>query len=361
MMEDEVVTKRKWMSRQHFLDLVGATNLIPGPNSTEMAIHCGFHRGRFAGLIVAGICFIGPAAILTGFLAYIYVAYGDIPEITPFLYGIKPAVIIIILSAVYKLGKKALKNYLLGLIGIAVLVASLLGLNEVFAILSGGIVGMLIIYFIDRLKGNSLRSVIPLFANLKFKFPLFSFLTLSSTTFTSVSLLKLFLIFLKIGAVLFGSGYVLVAYLDGELVRNLGWLTANQLIDAIAIGQFTPGPVLSTATFIGYQIKGFWGAVFATLGIFLPSFFFVTILNPVIPKLRQSKLASGFLDSVNISAVSIMIAATIHLSEQVLVDWKSILIAVLSGVIVFKFQKINAVYIVIGSAILGFLIYNLPF
>jgi chromate transporter len=153
---------------------------------------------------------------------------------------------------------------------------------------------------------------------------------------------------------------VLVAYLDGELVKNLGWLTADQLIDAIAIGQFTPGPVLSTATFIGYQIKGFLGAVVATLGIFLPSFFFVAILNPIIPKLRQSKLTSGFLDAVNISAVSIMISATIHLSEQVLVDWKSILIAVISGFMVFKFKKINAAYIVLGGGIFGFLLYRLP-
>ena len=361
MMEDEVVTKRKWMSRQHFLDLVGATNLIPGPNSTEMAIHCGFHRAGFAGLIVAGICFIGPAAILTGFLAYFYVAYGNIPEIEPFFFGIKPAVIIIILSAVYKLGQKALKTFLLGLIGTAVLIASLLGMNEVFAILSGGIVGMLIIYFKNRIKGNSLNSLIPLFSNLKLKLPLASFLAFTSTTISSISLLKLFLIFLKIGAILFGSGYVLVAYLDGELVKNLGWLTADQLIDAIAIGQFTPGPVLSTATFIGYQIKGFGGAVVATLGIFLPSFFFVAILNPIIPKLRQSKLASGFLDAVNISAVSIMISATIHLSKQVLVDWKSILIAVVSGFMVFKFKKINSAYIVLGSAIFGFLLYQLPF
>ena len=361
MMEDEVVTKRKWMSRQHFLDLVGATNLIPGPNSTEMAIHCGFHRAGFAGLIVAGICFIGPAAILTGFLAYFYVAYGNIPEIEPFFFGIKPAVIIIILSAVYKLGQKALKTFLLGFIGTAVLIASLLGMNEVFAILSGGIVGMLIIYFKNRIKGNSLNSLIPLFSNLKLKLPLASFLAFTSTTISSISLLKLFLIFLKIGAILFGSGYVLVAYLDGELVKNLGWLTADQLIDAIAIGQFTPGPVLSTATFIGYQIKGFGGAVVATLGIFLPSFFFVAILNPIIPKLRQSKLASGFLDAVNISAVSIMISATIHLSKQVLVDWKSILIAVVSGFMVFKFKQINAAYIVLGSGIFGFLLYQLPF
>ena len=361
MMEDEVVTKRKWMSRQHFLDLVGATNLIPGPNSTEMAIHCGFHRAGFAGLIVAGICFIGPAAILTGFLAYFYVAYGNIPEIEPFFFGIKPAVIIIILSAVYKLGQKALKTFLLGLIGTAVLIASLLGMNEVFAILSGGIVGMLIIYFKNRIKGNSLNSLIPLFSNLKLKLPLASFLAFTSTTISSISLLKLFLIFLKIGAILFGSGYVLVAYLDGELVKNLGWLNADQLIDAIAIGQFTPGPVLSTATFIGYQIKGFGGAVVATLGIFLPSFFFVAILNPIIPKLRQSKLAAGFLDAVNISAVSIMISATIHLSKQVLVDWKSILIAVVSGFMVFKFKQINAAYIVLGSGIFGFLLYQLPF
>jgi chromate transporter len=358
MMEAEVVTKRNWMTRQHFLDLVGATNLIPGPNSTEMAIHCGYHRAGFRGLLVAGLSFILPAASITGLLAYVYVHFGKVPQIEPFLYGIKPAVIIIIINAIYTLGKKALKNVLLGIIGAGVLILSLLGVNEVMAILLGGIVGMILISSRDRLRGNSLSVLLPAILFTNYKLPFLTFLTSSMAFLSSASLLKLFLIFLKIGAVLFGSGYVLVAYLDGELVKNLGWLTAQELIDAIAIGQFTPGPVLSTATFIGYQIKGIWGAVVATIGIFLPSFIFVALLYPLIPKLRQSKLASAFLDAVNISAVSIMISATIHLSSQIFVDWKTILIAIVTGLVVLKFRKLNSAYIVVGGAILGYILYQ---
>ena len=359
MMEEEVVTKRGWMSRQYFLDLVGATNLIPGPNSTEMAIHCGYHRAGIPGLLVAGISFILPAASITCFLAYIYVNFGKLPQIEPFLYGIKPAVIIIILNAIYILGKKALKNVLLGFIGVAVLILSLRGMNEVFAILIGGFIGAILISAKDKFWETPHQFILPPLLTTKLKVPLISFSTSVTIAGSLTSFLKLFLIFLKIGAVLFGSGYVLVAYLEGEFVKNLGWLTAQELIDAIAIGQFTPGPVLSTATFVGYQLQGIWGAVAATLGIFLPSFFFVALSNPLIPKLRQSKIASSFLDAVNISALSIMISATVHLSEQTLLDWRSILIAVLSGVVVLKFRKLNSAYIVLGGAMAGFLLYQI--
>ncbi len=359
MMEDEVVGKRKWMSRQHFLDMVGATNLIPGPNSTEMAMHCGYHRGGFAGLVVAGLSFITPAALLTGILAWLYVSYGSVPAVEPFLVGIKPAVLAIILNAIFKLGKKALKGWMLGVIGGIVLILALLGVNEVVAILSGGLIGVVLILSKERFSKNQLNSFNPLFLIVKIKLPAAAIFALPPVSGASVSLLSLFLFFLKIGAVLFGSGYVLVAYLDGELVQGLGWITAGELVDAIAIGQFTPGPVLSTATFIGYQIQGFWGAAVATAGIFLPSFFFVAILNPLIPKLRRSKITAAFLDAVNISAVGIMIAALIHLYGQVLIDWQSWLIALLSGVVVFKFRKINSAYIVLGGAVLGMIFYLL--
>ena len=325
MMEEEVVTKRKWMSRQHFLDLVGATNLIPGPNSTEMTMHCGHERAGWKGLFVAGACFIFPAVVLTGLLAYLYVTYGEVPAVEPFLYGIKPAVLAIILGAIYKLGKKALKNWQLWIIGILTIIASFLGVGEVFAILGAGLLGLL---WFGLLRPKSLASFWP--------FLLFNTGVAGLQTVTTT---KLFLVFLKVGAVLFGSGYVLVAYLDGELVDKLGWLTQSQLLDAIAIGQFTPGPVLSTATFIGYQINGFWGAVAATLGIFLPSFFFVLLLNPIVPKLRQSKLASGFLDAVNVGAVAIMVAVTIRLGQGILVDWRAWLIAILSIVLTFWRKK----------------------
>ncbi|WP_422355457.1 chromate efflux transporter [Roseivirga pacifica] len=345
MMEQEIVEKRKWMSRQHFLDLVGATNLIPGPNSTEMTMHCGHERAGWRGLFLAGASFILPAVVLTGLLAWLYVTYGEVPAVEPFLYGIKPAVIAIIIGAILKLGKKALKNWQLGVIGAAVIAASLFGLNEVLAILGAGFLGLLWFGIIQNPNRGNLKSFAP--------FLLFNLGNLSAE---GISTTKLFLVFLKIGAVLFGSGYVLVAYLDGELVEKLGWLTRQELLDAIAIGQFTPGPVLSTATFIGYQVNGVWGAMAATAGIFLPSFFFVLLLNPIVPKLRNSKLAAGFLDAVNIAAVGIMVAVTFNLCQNILVDWKTALIAILSTIVTFKFKKVSALWIVIGGAVLGFVL-----
>ena len=349
MLEDEVVRKRQWMSRQHFLDLVGATNLIPGPNSTEMTMHCGHERAGWKGLFVAGTCFIIPAVVLTGMLAYLYVEYGTVPAIEPFLYGIKPAVLAIILSAIYKLGRKALKTWELGLIGVAVVLASLLDVNEITAILAAGLLGIIWYGLLRaRTAGNpDKRALIPLL------------FTGGATTAlaTSISNTKLFLVFLKVGAVLFGSGYVLVAYLDAELVEKLEWLTRPQLLDAIAMGQFTPGPVLSTATFIGYQINGLYGAIAATLGIFLPSFFFVLLLNPVVPKLRKSAWAAAFLDAVNIGAVGVMIGVTIRLGEAVLTDWRGWLIALLSIAISFGWKKVSSLYIVLGGALLGYLLY----
>ncbi len=345
MMEKEVVEKRKWMSHQHFLDLVGATNLIPGPNSTEMTMHCGHERAGWKGLFIAGISFILPAVILTGILAWLYVEYGTVPAVEPYLFGIKPAVIAIIISAILKLGKKALKTWKLGVIGVLVIVVSFLGVSEIMAILGAGLIGLAWFGLLDRKPGSGLRSFSPLIL-----------LTAGTSTIKTISTAKLFLVFLKIGAVLFGSGYVLVAYLDGELVNKLGWLTKQELLDAIAIGQFTPGPVLSTATFIGYQINGLWGAIAATSGIFLPSFLFVLLLNPLVPKIRGSKLASGFLDAVNIGAVGIMVAVTIDLGRDMLIDWQSWTIAILSTIITFKLPKIGAMWLVGGGAAVGYIL-----
>lgn len=277
MMEEEVVNKCKWMDRRHFLDLVGATNLIPGPNSTEMTMHCGHERAGIPGLFVAGASFIFPAVVITGIFAWLYAEYGQLPAVEPFVFGIKPA-LAIIASAVIKLGKKALKGWELGILGGLVLAVSFLGVNEILALLSAGVIGA--IYFYSKSKVHTgLKSFIP-FA--LFQLPV-------AVTATNISQLKIFWSFLKVGAVLYGSGYVLFAYLDSELVMN-GWITRQLLIDAVAIGQFTPGPVLSTATFIGYQMGGIWGALAATIGIFLPSFVFVLLLKPLVPKMRASKL-----------------------------------------------------------------------
>lgn len=353
MMEEEVVHKRKWMSSQEFLDMVGATNLIPGPNSTEMAIHCGYHRGGVKGLVTAGVAFIFPAVLLTLGLAWFYIEYGSLPAMEPFFGGIKPAVLAIILSAIFRLGKKALKGWKLGLIGTAVLLISLAGIHEVIAILAGGIAGMLCLYLSEKRSHSSLSVFFPLGLWLKSKviFPI----PILGTSLTAVSATSVFLVFLKVGCILFGSGYVLVAYLDAELVNRLGWITRQQLLDAIAIGQFTPGPVLSTSTFVGYQVQGFVGALWATLGIFLPSFVFVLILNPFIPKLRQSTLASSFLDAVNISAVAIMVSVVLKMGEDIVVSGKAAIIAGLSLVLVFGVKKLGVGWIIVFGSITGYL------
>lgn len=361
LMEDEVVSRRKWMSREHFLDLVGATNLIPGPNSTEMTMHVGFHQAGLIGMIAAGSCFITPAVLITGFFAWIYAAYGEIPQVAPFLYGIKPAVIVVILNALWKLGNKAVKGWKLGAIGTAALVLSMAGINEVFAIFAGGILGILWIRLTEksagRSEGSKKLSLFPLFispgAIFKSLIPAFF---IGGAVAQNFSLMKLFLIFLKVGAVLFGSGYVLIAFLEGDLVNHFQWLTEQQLLDAIAVGQFTPGPILSTSTFIGYQIAGFWGAVVATTGIFLPSFLFVAVSNPFIPKLRQSKWTSAFLDAVNVSAVGLMAAVTLKLGMSVLINWQSWVIAAIATIVVFSWKKANAAWLVVGGSILGYLL-----
>lgn len=342
MMEEEVVSKRKWMDRQHFLDLVGATNLIPGPNSTEMTMHCGYERAGRAGLFVAGACFIFPAVLISGFLGWLYARYGQLPAVEPFLYGIKPAVLAIIAGAIFKLGQKALKSVELGILGLIVLVASLWGFNEIMVLLVGGAVGAF--YFVLKDRHVPAAGLLPVIL-----------LQAATTPATHLTTWKIFLTFLKVGAVLYGSGYVLFAYLDAELVVR-GWLSRAQLIDAVAVGQFTPGPVLSTATFIGYQLGGINGALAATAGIFLPSFLFVWLLNPLVPRMRQSKLLSYFLDSVNIAAVAVMVAVLIRMGFEALADWRAGVIAILSFAVTFGMKKVGAVWIVVGGALLGWLL-----
>ncbi|MDG1475843.1 MAG: chromate efflux transporter [Vicingaceae bacterium] len=344
MMEEEVVNKRKWMKREHYLDLIGATNLIPGPNSTEMTMHCGHERAGSKGLFVAGIAFIFPAIIITGLLGFLYVEYGQLPEIAPFVFGIKPAVLAIIASAVIKLGKKALKSWELGILGAAVLGLSIFGVNEVLALLGAGIVGAIIFYFKSKIT-NKTKSIIPFFL-----------LQVPTNVIVKLTSLKVFLTFLKVGAILYGSGYVLFAYLDAELVET-GLMTRQALLDAIAVGQFTPGPVLSTATFIGYQLTGFWGAIAASAGIFLPSFLFVLLLNPLIPKMRKSKFLSYFLDSVNVAAVAIMAGVLYIMSIETITDWRAIIIALISTIITFGFKKVSVMWVITGGAILGYLLH----
>lgn len=342
MMEEEVVRKRKWISPEHFLDLMGATNLIPGPNSTEMTMHCGQERAGWKGMVVAGMCFIIPAVIITGVLAWAYQRYGALPKVQPFIYGIKPAIIAVVVALMISLGKKALKSKTLAFIGGVCLLLTLIGVSEIMILFGAGLAGILI----DLIKREPIR--INVFA----PFFLLSF----AVVHVQVSQWKIFWTFLKIGSILYGSGYVLFAFLDAELVAK-GLLSKQELIDAIAVGQFTPGPVFSAATFIGWQLGGLNGAVAATVGIFLPSFLFVAFLNPLIPYLRRSKIMSAFLDTVNVAAVAIILAVAIEMGRETFKDWRTIVIAIAGFMITFYFKKLNSAFVVIGGAVLGYLLW----
>lgn len=340
MFEDEVVNKRQWMSRQHFIDLLGATNLIPGPNSTEMVMHCGYERAGWQGLVVAGLCFIFPAVLITAVFAWLYQQYGQLPAVEPFIYGIKPAVIAIIVVAAYRLGRKAINNNELALLAGIVLLACLLGVNEIVALFAGGLLGLLLYLFKQR--QSTLHSFVPV-------------TLLAASDPINVTNGKLFLAFLKVGAILYGSGYVLIAFLEAELVSK-GWLTQQVLIDSVAVGQFTPGPVLSTATFVGWQMNGLTGALLATVAIFLPSFVFVLILNPLVAKIRKSALLSAVLDAINAAAIALIVAVCIDMAKVTLTDWRTIVIALISFIVVFTCKKLNSAVIVFGGAVGGYLL-----
>ena len=340
MFRDEFVRRRKWLSDEAFLDLLGATNLIPGPNSTEMAIHIEFLRAGWAGLIVGGLAFTIPAVLIVLVFAWLYVEYGSTPQATWLLYGVKPVMIAIILQALWELGRKAIKDKLTIIVGVACIALYFLGVNEVLLLFAGGLVVMLI-QNRTRLRDANLSVFLPL---------LFTPIVAP----VSFSLSTLFLTFLKIGAILYGSGYVLVAFLRADFVERLGWLTEQQLIDAIAIGQITPGPLFTSATFIGYLLGGIPAAIIATLGIFLPSYIFVVISNPIIPKLRQSPWAGSLLDGVIVASLGLMAAVTFQLGQASLIDLLTVTIFALSAVSLFRFRA-SSTWLIIGGALIGLL------
>jgi chromate transporter len=343
IMHDEVVKRRKWLDDQRFLDLLGATNLIPGPNSTEMVIHLGFLRAGWPGLVVAGACFILPAMISVMILAWFYVQYGTTAQAEWLLYGVKPVVIAIVAQALWNLGQKAIKNWVTGLTAAIVFVVYLLGVNELLLLFVGGLAVML---FENRRR-------LPIIGSMGLFAPFVS-LSFPSLTISSFNLTTLFLTFLKIGSVLYGSGYVLLAFLHTDCVERLGWLTDQQLIDAVAIGQLTPGPVFTTATFIGFILGGTPAAILATIGIFLPAFIFVAISNPIIPRLRQSPWAGGLLEGVNAASLGLMAGVTWTLGQASLIDPLTVGLAVVSAVLLFRF-KINTTWLIAGGALIGWL------
>ncbi|MFI5251977.1 MAG: chromate efflux transporter [Bacteroidota bacterium] len=345
MMEDEVVKRRQWLTPEQFMDLLGITNLIPGPNSTELAIQIGYIRAGWKGLIIAGVCFIVPSIILTLVLVHLYILFGALPQMQGFIFGIRPAVIAIILTAAYRLGKPMMKNMFKLVMIVAVVAGDLLHVDEVVLLFGAGVVGML---WTNRAKLNAAFALAPL-GTLLWMQPARSALVENAPTLAGLAL-----VFLKIGSVLYGGGYVLVAFLQRELVDSRHWLTLSQLLDAVSAGQFTPGPLLSTVTFIGYIMLGFPGALAATTAVFLPSFIFVRIVSPFIPRLRNSLLASGFLDGVNAAALGLIIAVGISLAASGLHSfstWAIFCVAFIVSVL----WKPNAAWIVLGSGILGWL------
>ena len=345
MMHDETVRRRKWLSEQEFLDLVGATNLIPGPNSTEMAIHLGYLRAGWLGLIVGGLSFILPAMFMVMGLAWAYVQYGTTPQVAWLLYGVKPVVIAIIIQALWNLGQKAIKSRLLAVVGVVVLVAYFLGVNEIFLLFAGGLFTMMVTN-LQRLRKKPVSFfLIPPFLAQQ----VLSLFPLASVPF---SMPLLFFTFLKIGAVLYGSGYVLLAFLRADFVVRLGWLTDKQILDAVAIGQVTPGPVFTAATFIGFILGGVPGALLATLGIFLPGFIFVAISNPLIPQIRNSPWANSLLDGVNVASLGLMAAVTWQLGRSSLLDPLTVLIGIISFVLLVRY-KVNSTWLIIGGAMVG--------
>ncbi len=357
LMDAEIVRKREWVTRQQFLDLLGAANLVPGPTSTELAINVGFVRAGWPGLCVAGVSFILPAALITGAFAWAYVRFGSLPQALSVLAGIKPAVIVVIAIAIFRLGKAAVKDAGLAVLGAVALAAFFLGLNPIALLFGGGVVGML------ARRASSLRAAgmlqLPLFAKpvrLSFAWRSLAVATIAAApVVVKPSITRIALFFLKVGAVLYGGGYVLLAFLEQGLVRQQAWLTHQQLLDAVAIGQFTPGPVLSTATFIGYILGGVPGAAVATVAIFLPSFFYVALLAPVLFRLRKSAWMAAFLDSVNVCALALMAGVTFRLAMDALRGWPSWAIAAAALAVLLRW-KMNPAWVVLGGGLAGLLL-----
>jgi chromate transporter len=343
MMEAEVVGRRKWLTRDEFLDLLGATNLIPGPNSTEMAIHIGYRRAGWPGLVVAGVSFILPASVIVLAIAWAYVRFRTLPRVDALFYGIKPVIIAVVVQALWGLGRTAVKNTLLAAVGLGATVAIVLGVNEIVLLFCAGM-AMAGVQWARR-RRSAPRISMWLVASL----PLAAG---AASTGAPFSLAVMFLSFLKIGAVLFGSGYVLLAFLRTELVERLRWLSEGQLLDAVAVGQVTPGPVFTTATFIGYVLSGVPGGVIATLGIFLPAFVFVALSGPLMPRLRRSEMAGTFLDGVNVASLALMLVVTCQLGRAAIVDVPTMVLALASAVLLLRY-RLNSAWLILAGSVTG--------
>lgn len=353
MLEQEVVHRRKWLSHAEFLDLLGAANLIPGPNSTELAIHIGLRRAGWRGLVVAGICFIAPAFLIVFACAWFYVRFARLPEIQGALYGVKPVVLAIVIQALWRLARAALRTKQVIGIAIVALTASMLGMHELLILPIAGIAAPVARGVATRWLGRPTNSVLALLPPL---LPIGLIGPTSAAVSLPVSLTSLFMFFLKVGAVLYGSGYVLLAFLRGDLVQRWGWLTESQLLDAIAIGQVTPGPLFTTATFIGYVLAGPAGAGVATTGLFLPAFIFVAVSAPLIPRLRQSLVAGAFLDGVNAGSLALMAAVTLQLLGGAFVDMTTVVLGLASAILLLATQM-SPIWLILVAGALGLVLH----
>lgn len=354
MLEDEVVRRRQWLTHEEFLDLWGATNLIPGPNSTELAIHIGHRRAGWPGLVVAGLAFILPATLLVTGIAWAYVRFGSLPKVEGLFYGLKPVIVAIVLQALWSLAAKAVKTWFLGVAGVVCAGWVLAGGNELVVLFGCGAVvagGRLLRCGADGGGEGSRGTVAPGIS--------VAAITTGATATTAVAstafgLGPLFWVFLKIGSVLFGSGYVLLAFLQADLVERRGWLTEHQLVDAIAVGQFTPGPIFTAATFIGYVLGGIPGAAVATAGIFLPAFVFVAISGPLVPRLRASPTAGAFLDGVNVASLALMAVVTWRLGRVAIIDPVTTVLALVAAVLLFRY-RVHSAWLILGGGLVGLL------
>ncbi len=341
LMHDEVVRRRRWLDERDFLDLLGAVNLIPGPNSTELAIHIGHRRGGFLGLVVAGVCFIVPAMLITAAFAAAYVRYGALPSATFVMHGIKPVVLAVVARAVLDLARRAASSDGLRLLGLLAIGASFAGVHELLVLLVAGLV-VVAARRRWRLGAAGLGVLWPGAAP-----------AAAAAAALAPGATGRFLVFAKIGATLFGSGYVLLAYLRADFVERLGWLTEAQLVDAVAVGQFTPGPLFTTATFVGYVVDGPLGALAATIGIFLPAFVLVLISGPLLPRLRASRAVGAFLDGVNVASLALMVVVAVQLGRAAIVDVPTAGLTVLAAVLLVRW-KVNPAWLVLGGAAAGF-------
>ena len=365
MMEDEVVRRRRWLSREQFLDYVGAVNLIPGPNSTELAIHIGYLRAGWRGLLIAGVCFILPAVLVVSGIAWVYVRYGSLPEVAGILYGVKPVVIAVLVQALWSLGRSAIRSLWLAIIGVVAVAAVLLGANEIAVLASCGLATMLArgargAVSASNAASSLLAAQVDSAGGTLGAAPGAALAGATSagaaataaTLATAFGLWPLFLIFLKIGSVLFGSGYVLLAFLEADLVDRLHWLSERQLLDAVAVGQVTPGPVFTTATFVGYLLGGPAAAAVATIGIFLPAFVFVALSGSIVPRIRRSPLAGAFLDGVNVASLALMAVVAAELARVGVTDPVTLALALLSAALLLRY-RVNSAWLVIGGALIG--------